>query len=327
MRHSSFTLYRDEAGQNARCNVLSVGSGAPHVVLTALQHGNEVLGLEAGLQALQQLEAGIVHGTVTLLACLNPIGFQEGTRNALNRSFDLAGTTQTNLNRLHPGNPNGTFVDRMAYAIDQYITSLQPDYLVDLHTYAVQSVPHVIIDPVDAALRGRLTVWSAASGLPYYHEFAEDNYAGQGLNNCLSGVWCLRGVPAVTVELGPQVGFGIGDVDNAAAAVLHVLEAVNVTEAASALDGQTSAIAAALAGKQWQRAEIENDSPAQGYVRHHVRIGEMVQQGQLLAEIVQLDGRTGARVCAPSGGMVFIWHDDPRAYPGSKLGIMLCPSR
>ncbi len=323
MRRTHFTLYRDEFGRDVPCAVLSVGSGTPHVVLTALQHGDEALSLDTGLQVLDRLSHENIHGTVTLLACLNPTGFREATRNVLNRSFDLAGSVQMNLNRLHPGNPNGTLAERTAHSVDQYISGLAPDYLIDLHTYAIHSVPHIIIDPVQGPMLERLTEWAGESGLPYYHEFAEENYAAQGLTNCLPGIWCERNVPAITLELGPQVGFSVSETEAAVTALLRTLSAIGVSDIQPELDGTSRTMVQLLGGRAWQRIEIENVTGAMGYVRHSVPVGSLVQAGQAIADIVQLDGRIGGRIVAPRDGVIFVWFDDPRAYPASKLGLML----
>lgn len=323
MRRTHFTLYRDESGHDVQCTVISVGSGAPHVVLTALQHGNEILSLDAALQVLHQLGQGMARGTITLLTCLNPIGFREGSRNVLNRSFDLAGSAQMNLNRLHPGKPDGTLAERIAHAVDQYITRLSPDYLIDLHAYAIHSVPHIIVDPVQGAMLERVTAWAKAAGLPYYHEFAEENYTAQGLTNCLPGIWCERGVPAITLELGPQIGFSLPETIAAVTAVIRTLAAIGLTDMQPDLDTVSRGILQLLGNGSWQRSEIENTTAAQGYVRHRVGIGTSVRAGEVVADVVQLDGRVGGRILAPKDGVVFIWHDDPRAYPGSKLGIIL----
>src|SRR5437868_4908169 len=131
MTRDSFVLYQDESGQPVSCAVLTVGSGRPHVVLTALQHGDEILSLETGIQVLEQLKKQSITGTVTLLTCLNPIGFRDGSRSLLSQTNELS-SNQTNLNRVHPGDAAGSLAERIAAATDTYITGLDPDYVIDL---------------------------------------------------------------------------------------------------------------------------------------------------------------------------------------------------
>lgn len=48
----------------------------------------------------------------------------------------LSGSEQRNLNRVYPGNPNGTITEKVAYGIMQVILTENPDISIDLHEAA-----------------------------------------------------------------------------------------------------------------------------------------------------------------------------------------------
>jgi predicted deacylase len=142
-------LYVDPLGNEIKTPVTQVGKGAPHIVMVALQHGLEIIGLDTALQVLKNIRP---KGTLTLISVASPQAFLDGTRLSGHYAGASAGLT-TNMNRVHPGDQKGNFVDRSARAIDKYIHSLKPDLVIDLHSYAAQSVPHAIVDPCDGDLK------------------------------------------------------------------------------------------------------------------------------------------------------------------------------
>lgn len=102
-------LYEDLLGQSVKTPVLQVGSGSPHVVMTALQHGWELIGLDTALQVLANKEME-VNGTITLISVLNPSGFMSRSRFA-GDNMGVYSTQTINLNRVHPGNKKGKMAE------------------------------------------------------------------------------------------------------------------------------------------------------------------------------------------------------------------------
>lgn len=314
-------LYTSVTNQPVNCSVLEVGEGTPHVVMTAVQHGDEIIGLEAGLQALDRLNGRTI-GKITLLTCLNPDGFHNQTREAFAARPSLNGGG-ANMNRQHPGDKNGTLPERIAANVDEYIQSLNPDVVIDLHAYAQQSVPHVILDHAPDETYATMHKIAVDSGLPWYLDFEPGNYGTQALDKALSAVWARRGVPAFTIELGPLGGFSKDQAERATEAVLALLGACGVTHPTDVKHPDTLAMANTLRGKEWQRVEIVSQSDASGYIRHLQDIGTEITKDDLLAEVVALDGTTNGKITAPENGVLFIWHNDPRGFPGAVTGVLL----
>lgn len=307
-------LYQDMMGHSVTTPVVQVGSGTPHVVMVALQHGWELIGLDTGLQVMQQCNP---IGTLTLISVASPSAFQDSARLTA-AQIDPQSRQTTNLNRVHPGNPNGTLAERSAWAIDQYIQSLQPDAVIDLHAYAGQSVPHAIVDSCEPSLQQQIQDWMRASNIAWYREYEGDTFAEQSLDGALSALWVRRGIPSVTIEHGPLRSFSPEQSQHAQQTLCNVLTAFG------AIRGKIlPATPAILAGRTWQRHEIVYDGNASGYLRPIVSTYDRVKSGDVVAQIIIPSGDVAGTVHAPVDGMHFIWHDEYRIAPGSLVGIML----
>jgi predicted deacylase/ubiquinone/menaquinone biosynthesis C-methylase UbiE len=96
------------------------------VLVMAGIHAGEYVGIQAAIELSKKLKAEKVAGTILLLKVVNRPAFE-----ARNGSMGL--TDHKNLNRVFPGNPNGTEMERLAHAIT---TELFPvaDYCIDLHS-------------------------------------------------------------------------------------------------------------------------------------------------------------------------------------------------
>lgn len=107
--------------------ILQFGSGAPNVLITALQHGGELSPLWIIKQILNQQKK--IQGTITIVPVANPVGMIQGMRNE-----PIEGK---NLNRQFPGKPNGDFTSRLAATMMSI--AQQQDCVIDLHTFSRQS--------------------------------------------------------------------------------------------------------------------------------------------------------------------------------------------
>lgn len=104
--------------------VHTVGDGeGPRVGVVAGTHGDEPLTVETVRRLLLELEPLTLRGSVRAISCTNPYALQTLTRNT---PVDAA-----NLNRVFPGDPNGTFSEQLAHAIWTQIQGC--DYLIDFH--------------------------------------------------------------------------------------------------------------------------------------------------------------------------------------------------
>jgi predicted deacylase/ubiquinone/menaquinone biosynthesis C-methylase UbiE len=96
------------------------------VLITAGVHAGEYVGIQAAIELGQKLKIEKVAGTIVIVKVTNLPAFE-----ARNGSMGLE--DGKNLNRVFPGNPDGTEMERLAWAVAR---ELQPiaDYYIDLHS-------------------------------------------------------------------------------------------------------------------------------------------------------------------------------------------------
>ena len=96
------------------------------MLITAGVHGGEYVGIQAAIELAQKLKIQKVAGTIIIVKVINVPAFER-------RNGSMGLTDGKNLNREFPGNPKGTEMERLAWAVSH---ELQPvaDYYIDLHS-------------------------------------------------------------------------------------------------------------------------------------------------------------------------------------------------
>lgn len=96
------------------------------VLITASVHAGEYVGIQAAVELADQLKPDKMNGRVILVKTVCRKEFEE-------RSGSICPEDDKNLNRVFPGNPEGTRMDRLAYAVVEKLQSVA-DYYIDLHS-------------------------------------------------------------------------------------------------------------------------------------------------------------------------------------------------
>lgn len=156
-------------------------ASGPTVYLQALQHGGEVNGAAVLRELHEWLLAGDLAGTVLAVPVANPLAFDHRVYLAPNRLDAI----NSNMNRLWPGDPDGTLMERMVDRLWEH--AVDADAIVDLHTSgpdlwthtrftegheasrelaAAFGIDPIVADGGTAAERGKLREVAAAEGVP-----------------------------------------------------------------------------------------------------------------------------------------------------------------
>ncbi|GAU76547.1 M14 family metallopeptidase [Fusibacter sp. 3D3] len=107
-------------------DVFEFGDGDGETCLiTAGVHGAEDTSILAAFEVMTHLESIQVKGTVIVVPICNPNGFY-------NFSKQVVPEDGLNLNRVFPGNPEGTLSQKIAYTLERKLVK-KCDYHVDLH--------------------------------------------------------------------------------------------------------------------------------------------------------------------------------------------------
>lgn len=96
------------------------------VLITAGIHAEEYVGIQAAMELEQELKIQKLAGTVVIVKVVNRKAFEL-------RSGSESHEDGKNLNRVFPGDPKGTWSDRLAHAIEKELLSIA-DYYMDLHS-------------------------------------------------------------------------------------------------------------------------------------------------------------------------------------------------
>jgi predicted deacylase len=101
------------------------GADGPRLGVIAGIHGDEPLGIEIVRRLLAELEDETFRGELIALPVANPYAFSTLTRNT---PVDAA-----NLNRVFPGNPDGTLTEQVAHVVCAELLG-SCDTLIDVHS-------------------------------------------------------------------------------------------------------------------------------------------------------------------------------------------------
>lgn len=103
----------------------------PTIVITAGIHAAEYPGIKAALELSYDLDFSTITGTVIIVAMANAAGFWRRSNSMIPSPYTSTGTDQ-NLNRIFPGNAQGSPDERLAAALFALIETA--DYYIDLHS-------------------------------------------------------------------------------------------------------------------------------------------------------------------------------------------------
>ena len=333
-------------------------NAAPKVYIQASLHADELPGMLVAHHLRTLLEAaqaqGAVLGEVIVVPVANPIGLAQRVDHKPMGRFDL--DTAENFNRHYPDFPKALFaglqgaltqdavtnVRLVRQAMHEYLqrwvpaTELQSlrrtlltlahdaDYVLDLHCDC-EAVLHLYTEEA---------CWSAleplARQLQCQAVLLAKNSGGDPLDECLSGVWwkladaCAaaglqvplpQGCCSTTIELR-----GEADVCHALAHAdaqalfdfLHGVGAVRGTQRAPlpALACQPTP----MAGSQTLHA------PTPGVVVFAAQVGQLLQAGDLVAEIIDPLSQHTHRVLAGVAGVLYARIRDRYVHAGGELG-------
>lgn len=282
-------------------NTITNGSGKKRICIVTGTHGDELEGQFICFQLQKEIleEIDMLDGTVEVYPALNPMGIDSITRGIPN--FDL------DMNRIFPGNPEGTVAEQTAAAIVADLSGA--DLVIDIHSSNIflREVPQV-----------RINVMTADTLVPYARHlnvnFIWVHDAATVLEATLAHSLNSRGTPTIVVELG--VGMRI----NHYYGKNMVLGIKNLMKEMGMWKGQvdSSKIADPIVS-QGDSVSFVN-APASGIFSTETHNASIVEEGDSLGQIIDpLTGTVIEDVKAPCRGYLFTIRAYPVCYEGSLL--------
>jgi len=161
--------------------IFRLGEGKPHVFIISGIHGDEQTGIYVAENLIKKLSGMEVFGSITIVPVANPPAFRCKSRSSPMDGLDM--------NRIFPGNKEGTVTERLAAEI--WEQAMQSDYIIDLHSCEDECVPYVL------ALHREFSYVKTLSykiGIPYVIE-------STGTRGQLFVEASREGIPAVIIEM------------------------------------------------------------------------------------------------------------------------------
>jgi uncharacterized protein len=249
-------LAEDGTGRPLRVPVMVLRgqSDGPVVGITAVVHGNELNGIPTIHRLFELLGGKPLTGTVVAVPIVNVPGYL-----ANQREFHDG----TDLNRIMPGRPVGTFAEVYAHRfLDRIVDRF--DYLIDLHTASFGRVNALYIR-ADLTARVPATLARLAQPQIIVHN--------QGADGTLRGAAAARGIPAITIEVGDPQKFQKGLIEQSRIGVQAVLAHLGMIPPIEPLEQVT----VECARSYWLRTE------AGGVLYHDLTPTQRVRAGDVIA--------------------------------------------
>lgn len=267
------TVTVEENGVLGAFDVYSFGkeTDAPRVVITAGIHGNEVTGVYTAHLLIDYLkEHTLLRGEVCVIPAINRTAMR-----CMQRRSPFDGV---DLNRIYPGDENGSFSYRLAHAV--WEQTQDADLLVDLHCCSQHGLPYIL------ALYGESERTKAlCSRITLPRCIQSQGSAGQLFVESTR----RREQAACIIELPSGAGDGALNLPVAEECLAALLDLLRASEMlASPAEGPTPAFYGPL---------LDVDCPCAGLWLPHVQRGGALEQGQIIGHL------DGAPVLSPAAGM------------------------
>lgn len=284
-----------------RKNVYSHGSGKKRLCVVTGTHGDELEGQMVCFLVARRLNEHLedLNGTVEIYPALNPLGIDTMQRGIPN--FDL------DMNRIFPGDKNGTMVEQAAYTIVEDIKGA--DMVLDIHSsnLFLRETPQVRINVLDET---KLVPWAKLLNIDFVwvHDAATvlESTLAHSLNS--SGTKCLVAEMGVGQRINHKMCTRLTN------GIFHIMKEMGMWTGDL---GQ-----AALSKPLVCRGDkvIFLNAEKSGVFLTDLKCGIVVEKGQEIGQIVEpFTGKTLSRVVSPIEGYMFTIRAYPIVYEGSLM--------
>ena len=268
--------------------VISNNEG-PTALLSAGVHGDEYEGQIALNKLSHEINPEHVQGRIIILPSLNVQGTYAATR--------LTPAKEQDLNRVFPGNVEGTPAERLAHFISNVLVPTA-DFVLDIHSggYSLDFLPCGVIHNShdERTLKDRMTMLKAFNA-PY--SLVLEELDGKGM---LDTYVESQGKVFLSTELAGGQRVTANTVNIAVNGVKNTLRAMNILS-----DGQNDI------SNQTKIYELPDNgycmAPEDGIFEPFYDLGEIVRAGEAVGQIhqTQFPTKLPIRIYAPCDGIIF----------------------
>lgn len=275
----------------------------PALWIQGAMHGDEYDGTVAIWRALKLVDPQQLRGALIIFPAINASAFEARSR--------VSPIDDTDVNRVYPGDPNGSYTQRLAHLTETMVLE-HADFMIDLHgggdEFAV--VYYTLFHAADSEA-GRASETLAKSAGSHLVWASNDTWLQNGLFTRVT----KAGIGAMLVECGGEGRLHEHNVRD------HERSLVNMMRHLDMIDGEVEA-PAEDEYVMMKSADFFHSSKG-GLVTNLVQLGDEVEKGQPLIEIRDVFGNLVETIVAPSGPSVVLAIKTYGATEsGSSMGIL-----
>ena len=284
-----------------RKNIIKNGKGNRRVCIVTGTHGDELEGQMVCYLVAKQLNENLdlLDGTVEIYPALNPLGIDTIQRGIPN--FDL------DMNRIFPGNPNGTMAEQAAHLIVEDLKGA--DLVFDIHssTLYLRETPQVRINVLNekelVPLAQRLNI-----------DFVWVHDAATVLESTLAHSLNSTGTKCLVAELGVGQRINHKMCNRLTLGIFNLMKDLGMWKG----EIQQSLISNPIVCKG-DNVEFLNAATS-GIFITELKCGVVVAEGEEIGQIVEpMTGTVLSRVISPVEGYMFTIRAYPIVYEGSLM--------
>ena len=250
----------------------------PTALISAGIHNAEYVGIQAAIELSNELDVQELRGNVIILPLANRSGFE-------NRTMSMVWEDGKNLNRVFPGDAEGSTAEKLAHTLfDVFIRNV--DYYIDLHSGDgfEELIPYAYYLG-DAPAAGKAREMIECVNTKY---FVRSKCRTGGAYNLAS----VHGIPSVLIERGQLSLFSREEIEADKADVRNILRRIGT------LPGDYTTY------EKTELAEFSDDAPCTGCWYPEKQVGDWFRKGEKLGEIRDYFGRSLFTAFAPCDGVL-----------------------
>lgn len=284
-----------------RKNVISHGTGRKRVCIVTGTHGDELEGQLVAYQIAKQINDNLrlLDGTVEIYPALNPLGIDTLQRGIPN--FDL------DMNRIFPGNPNGTMAEQTAFCIFEDLKGA--DLVIDIHSsnLYLRETPQVRINVNDEDLLVPIAQ-------KMHVDFIWVHAAATVLEATLAHSLNSTGTPCLVAEMGVGMRVNHGMCSRLTRGIFNLMHDMGMWKADVDVSDLSTPIVCKGDSVEFLNADVS------GVFLTEKKTGTEVSEGECIGQIVSpMEGKVLSDVVAPCNGYLFTIRAYPIVYEGSLM--------
>jgi uncharacterized protein len=271
----------------------------PALWLHGCVHGNEYCGTFIIHEFLRGLDPAALRGTVVALPILNLPAFRARTRMS-----PFEGFSNGDMNRCFPGKRDGGFTEQMAYWVYEALKR-HATHLVDFHTAFTPDTRWALYADVGGSVSEEGRRMAEAFGYRHTLPTPVGTLTGSAMMAAAAD-----GIPSFIVEAGGMgPAFTRETVNDAAERLRNLGRAIGILEGAVA----SSDSLITFSNFHWCNASQG------GLFRPRARVGDPIQEGDVVGTYHDLYGDEIGVAHAPASGIVLACHPGPLMPQGDIL--------